>query len=57
MMLTEGARQICGVQAAVESMRNEVVKRQDATIITLERDPRAVIDITEQPPLIMGEFL
>lgn len=64
-MMTEGSRQTRGVQAAVESMRNDVVQRQDGlntalntaflTIATGIPQARAVVDITERPALIEGQ--
>ncbi|WP_080425296.1 hypothetical protein [Burkholderia ubonensis] len=58
MLITEGARQTRGVQAAVESMRNETVKRQDVlntALLTMASGlppRRAAIDVTERPARI-----
>ncbi|EEE06840.1 hypothetical protein KTE49_20760 [Burkholderia multivorans] len=65
VMMTEGARQTRGVQAAVESMRNDVVQRQDGLNTALNTaffaiasgipQGRPVVDITERPSLIEGQ--
>ncbi|KVL90755.1 hypothetical protein [Burkholderia stagnalis] len=57
-MITEEARQTRGVQAAVESMRNELVKGQEAmTTAVLTHaiglpPSRVAIDVTERPAQI-----
>jgi urease gamma subunit len=48
MMVVEGARQTRGVQSAVESMRNEVINRQDTLnnlITQASRRPTQIRDV------------
>ncbi|MCW3539345.1 hypothetical protein [Burkholderia cenocepacia] len=60
MMMTEGARQTRGVQAAVETMRNDLVERQDrlgaslATFVGGVALTRRMVDVTEQPLRLDG---
>jgi hypothetical protein len=52
MLLVENARQSRGTQAAVESMRNEVINRQDtlnSLITQASRQPRQIRDIDAEP--------
>lgn len=59
MMITENARQTRGVQAAVESMRNETVKGQDtlATVLLTRSfglpGAQPERDVTERPDRII----
>ena len=55
VMLTEGARMTKGVQAAVESFRNETIERQDAlntTLVATQLMP--AINGMKDPKLIEG---
>jgi len=58
MMQVESARQTRGVQASVDSMRNEVVKRQDVLNAAIEERkhevPTVTFDHTGSPSLHDG---
>ncbi len=58
VLLVENARHTRGAQAAVESMRNEVVERQDALnglISQASRRSAQIKDVPQSDPLITGE--
>lgn len=52
ILLVEASRNIVGVQAAAESMRNEVVQRQDVlnTMVATANRPREITDVSQVPP-------
>jgi hypothetical protein len=57
MMHIESARQTKGVQASVESMRNEVVKRQDelnSAVLEKRNEVPRIVDLVVDAPGIAG---
>lgn len=57
IMIIENARKTGGVQSAVESMRNEVVKRQDvlnAAIEERKHETPRIVDSNDGPRMLNG---